>query len=155
MTSTHPKTTIAYALAAGPDESEPHAQEVDVLATPKHYDLHKVLIPAVKSIYESLRADSPGRASVDRLLEHCLAELGTRTVKPIEPPTPRTSESGPTSVGGVMSVKLTPVLTAVPTLPAASTARTEYVSPTPSGAVLSVYVVPVTVVSDVPLRLTL
>ncbi|MDA1050788.1 MAG: 2OG-Fe(II) oxygenase [Planctomycetota bacterium] len=57
-----------------------------VLGKPNRYDLHTVLIPAVKTIHAVLAPDSPGRNSVDQLLHHCLAELRNLTATPIEPP---------------------------------------------------------------------
>ncbi len=57
-----------------------------VLGAPKRYELHEVLIPAVKAILAALVPGSPDRNSVDPLLQHCLAELRTATAAPIEPP---------------------------------------------------------------------
>ena len=69
------------------DEIDRLAQFVGyILATPKRYDLHTVLIPAVNSLHATLAPDSPGRTSFERLLHHCTAELHTRTAAPIEPP---------------------------------------------------------------------
>jgi hypothetical protein len=57
-----------------------------ILANPKRYDLRTVLVPAVKALHATLAADSPGRSSLDRLLQHCITELRTLTATPIEPP---------------------------------------------------------------------
>jgi len=56
------------------------------LADAKRYDLHTVLIPAVKTLRADLTADSCARPAWDRLSDHCLAELRSRTVATPEPP---------------------------------------------------------------------
>lgn len=61
------------------------------VSDPKHYDLHTVLIPAVKSLSNdpAIRGDDAiacGRSAFDRLHQHCLAELRSRTAEKPQPP---------------------------------------------------------------------
>ena len=58
----------------------------------KHYDLHTVLIPAVKSLlsdraFHDISTPSIGQAATARLHRHCLTELQTRTAERPQPPT--------------------------------------------------------------------
>ena len=57
-----------------------------VLADQRNYDLHQVLIPDVKAIYQWLAKVPEARAAATRLLEHCRSELRAATVHTIEPP---------------------------------------------------------------------
>jgi hypothetical protein len=57
-----------------------------VLGDQKRYDLHKVLIPDTKSLYDSMMEFPAAKPAARRLLEHCLEVLRAATAKPIEPP---------------------------------------------------------------------
>ncbi len=52
----------------------------------KHYDLHNVLVPAVKKVHSWIDAKSPARDACEHLLNHCIAELEKLTEKPVEEP---------------------------------------------------------------------
>jgi hypothetical protein len=57
-----------------------------VLADRRHYDLHQVLIPDVKAIYQWLAKVAAAQPAAIRLREHCVTELRAATAQPIEPP---------------------------------------------------------------------
>jgi hypothetical protein len=57
-----------------------------VLADQRNYDLHQVLIPDVKAIYQWLAKVPEASAAATRLLEHCRSELRAATAHTIEPP---------------------------------------------------------------------
>lgn len=62
-----------------------------VIADPKHYDLHTVLIPAVKALLSDVAFNDPaqpmiGRSACASLQQHCLSELRTRTAAKPQPP---------------------------------------------------------------------
>jgi hypothetical protein len=57
-----------------------------VLADATRYDLHAVLIPAVKSLAAELAADAWARPAWDRLHDQGLTELRSRTATKPEPP---------------------------------------------------------------------
>ncbi|MFM9963868.1 MAG: 2OG-Fe(II) oxygenase [Planctomycetaceae bacterium] len=61
------------------------------ISDPKHYDLHAVLIPAVKTLSSDADFNDPaqpaiGRSACERLQQHCLSELRTRTAAKPQPP---------------------------------------------------------------------
>lgn len=61
------------------------------IANPKHYDFHAALIPAVKTLLRDntlhdSAAPSCGRAACERLHQHSLAELRSRTAAKPQPP---------------------------------------------------------------------
>ncbi|ETW97697.1 MAG: hypothetical protein ETSY1_21640, partial [Candidatus Entotheonella factor] len=57
------------------------------LTNPKHYDLHTVLIPAVKTSYYEVDEQSLGTEVMHRLLQHCIDELHDLTKTPVPVPT--------------------------------------------------------------------
>jgi hypothetical protein len=57
-----------------------------ILADPKRYDLHKVLIPGVKAVNGWIQPDSTGMPAYQRLLQHAIAELRLVTARAVEPP---------------------------------------------------------------------
>ncbi len=57
-----------------------------VLADQRNYDLHQVLIPGVKSIYQWLAKVPEAHAAATTLLEHCRSELRAATAHTVEPP---------------------------------------------------------------------
>jgi hypothetical protein len=58
-----------------------------VLADLKHYDLHTVLIPAVKILHGEIDGASPGTAALQRLRQYCIDELHDLTKTPVPAPT--------------------------------------------------------------------
>ncbi|WP_089942825.1 2OG-Fe(II) oxygenase [Candidatus Entotheonella palauensis] len=56
------------------------------LTDPKHYDLHTVLIPAAKTLHHEIDEQSPGAASMRRLLQHCMDQLRDLTKTPVPVP---------------------------------------------------------------------
>jgi hypothetical protein len=64
-----------------------------VLKQDRHYDLHEVLIPDLKSIYRWLPKVPGAEPAARDLLEHCLLALRTATARPIEPPADWTREA--------------------------------------------------------------
>ena len=63
------------------------------LGDPVRYDLHTVLIPAVKVLFSKATAGSAARPAWDRLHRHCLEELRSRTATRPEPPRDWTREA--------------------------------------------------------------
>ncbi len=57
------------------------------LIDPKHYDLHTVLIPAAKTVYNEIDAQSPVAEASQRLLQHCIDDLQDLTKTPVPVPT--------------------------------------------------------------------
>lgn len=57
-----------------------------VLSNPSRYDLHAVVIPAVKALAEETAPDSPTRPAWNRLHESCVAQLRERIRTKPEPP---------------------------------------------------------------------
>lgn len=82
---------VVRALAAI-EAAEPLDRVVSrAISDPQHYDLHAVLIPAVKTLLSDRTlhdnaAPACGRSACDRLHQHCLAELRTRTATKPQPP---------------------------------------------------------------------
>ena len=66
-----------------------------LLARPKLYDLHGVLIPDVKAIYKWIEKVPAAQQTTIRLLVHCLTELREATAKRIEPPKDWAREATP------------------------------------------------------------
>jgi predicted 2-oxoglutarate/Fe(II)-dependent dioxygenase YbiX len=56
------------------------------LADKAHYDLHTVLIPAVRKIHQWIGREPVDVAAYEQLRDHCIRELETLTAKPIEFP---------------------------------------------------------------------
>jgi hypothetical protein len=77
---------MIHALSALGDAPRLDRFVAHVLADPKRYDLHEIIIPAVKAIHTWIRAESPGMLAYERLLQHALAELRALTAVPVEPP---------------------------------------------------------------------
>jgi hypothetical protein len=56
------------------------------LADKGHYDLHAVLVPAVKTMYQWTTRETALVEGRQQILEHCIAELGRLTEKPVQEP---------------------------------------------------------------------
>jgi hypothetical protein len=57
-----------------------------MLAHPKNYDLHAVLIPAIRGVHASLKKKSAAAGALRRLLDHAMHELESRTATSVEAP---------------------------------------------------------------------
>lgn len=69
------------------DDMDRLAQFVSyVIATPDHYDLRNLLVPAVHALHGSIGPDSPARPAFDRLAQFVVGELRAATATPITPP---------------------------------------------------------------------
>ncbi len=84
---------VFRALAAIGDNDRLDRFLAQALADAKHYDLHGVLIPAVKALPGDVAAHPCARPAWDRLREHCLGELRARTAAKPEPPADWTREA--------------------------------------------------------------